>query len=443
MSESGKRWVGSAMAGDRHSVEIGSVAEIYDGPHATPKTVEEGPIFLGIDSLDNGRLNLAATRHVTEEDFEIWSRRVKPAAGDLVFSYETRIGQAALIPKGLRCCLGRRLALIRPDHSKLSSRYLLYYYLSPHFQEFLRSRTMPGSTVDRIHLRNFPSFPIVLPPLSEQQQIANLLGSIDDKIELHRRMAETLETMAHALFKSWFVNFEPVRAKSEGRSTGLCDNLAALFPDDFAEDGLPLGWRREPLLFHARLISGGTPKTEEAAYWDGPILWASAKDVSQCRDQFLIGTERTITERGLEESATRLIPRLSTVVVARGATTGRHCMVGRDMAMNQTCYALSSRSSVPFWLYCTFGWIVDELIQAAHGSVFDTITTTTLGTSRVTAGDEAIVKAFENQVSPLFDRILSSIDESLVLKSLRDTLLSRLISGELRIADAEKRIVAA
>jgi type I restriction enzyme S subunit len=178
------------MGGEWTSVPIGSVADIYDGPHATPPTVDQGPIFLGIDALENGRLNLTASRHVTEADFKIWTRRVVPIAGDLVFSYETRIGQAALIPNGLRCCLGRRLALARPNPEKICSRYLLYYFLSPNFQKYLRSRTMPGSTVDRLHLRDFPTFPIALPPLAEQQRIGELLGALDDKLELNQRMAE-------------------------------------------------------------------------------------------------------------------------------------------------------------------------------------------------------------------------------------------------------------
>jgi type I restriction enzyme, S subunit len=329
-------------------------------------------------------------------------------------------------------------ALYVTDFHGNDPRFAYYFLKAFDFKRFNSGSAQPSLNRNFVH-----PVEISIPPLHEQAAIADLLGSLDDKVELNHRMAGTLEAMAQRLFKAWFVDFEPVRAKADGSPSGLCNELAALFPDDFAENGLPLGWRREPLLYHARLISGGTPKTDEPAYWDGPILWASASDVSQCPDHFLITTERTITERGLEESATRLIPRLSTVVVARGATTGRYCMVARDMAMNQTCYALSSRSSVHFWLCCTFGRLVDELLQAAHGSVFDTITTTTLAAARITTADDTIVQAFEKQVAPLFERILSSIEENLVLKSLRDTLLPRLIFGELRIADAEKRIVAA
>jgi type I restriction enzyme S subunit len=141
--------------------------------------------------------------------------------------------------------------------------------------------------------------------------------------------------MAVALFRSWFVDFDPVRAKAEGRELDLPKGIADLFPDAFeqSEAGeLPKGWRIGPLLDQARLLSGGTPKTDRRDYWDGGIPWASAKDVSQCRETFLLNTERSITEKGLEESATQLIPTFATVVVARGATTGRMVLFGREMA---------------------------------------------------------------------------------------------------------------
>ncbi len=138
---------------------------IYDGPHATPKKTNHGPVFLGISNLVGGRLDLTDVEHLSEEDFVRWTRRVAPQAGDIVFSYETRLGEAAQVPEGFRCCLGRRMALMRPDPSKVLPRYLLYAYLGPEFQDTLRARTVHGSTVDRIPLIDFPHFPISLPPL--------------------------------------------------------------------------------------------------------------------------------------------------------------------------------------------------------------------------------------------------------------------------------------
>ncbi len=266
------------------------------------------------------------------------------------------------------------------------------------------------------------------------------MTALDDKIELDRRMNQTLEAMARALFKDWFVDFGPTRAKQAGMAPYLAPELWSLFPERLDAKGLPEGWGMQPLLEQARLISGGTPKTGVADYWGGPIPWASAKDVSQCRELFLVDSERTITPRGLEESATRMIPKYSTVVVARGATTGRFCLFGQSIAMNQTCYALSSLSQRPFWLNCAFASLVDGLVHAAHGSVFDTITTKTLERGRIIVGGDKIMDRFEEAVSPLFLRALANIEESRTLAQTRDLLLPKLMSGEIRVKDAERTI---
>ncbi|MGH2403286.1 MAG: hypothetical protein ACRDGN_02370 [bacterium] len=146
---------------------------------------------------------------------------------------------------------------------------------------------------------------VLLPPIREQRAIAHVLGTLDDKIERNRRMSETLAAMARALFKSWFVDFDPVRAKAEGRDPGLPKPRADLFPSRLVDSGrgeIPAGWAVGPILAQAQLLSGGTPKTDRTEYWGGNIPWASAKDVSQCNETFLVATERRITEKGLEES---------------------------------------------------------------------------------------------------------------------------------------------
>jgi type I restriction enzyme S subunit len=277
--------------------------------------------------------------------------------------------------------------------------------------------------------------------INEQRAIAHILGTLDDKIELNRRMNDTLEAVARSLFKSWFVDFDPVRAKAEGRDPDLPRPLADLFPSRLVKSDLgkiPEGWQIGPILNHARLMSGGTPKTDQSEYWGGSIAWASAKDVSQSPGTFLVATERTITERGLDESATQMVPAFCSVVVARGATTGRMVLFGCDMAMNQTCYALASTMETPFALYCRLRTEIDALVHAAHGSVFDTITTSTFTSSRIVLPPKPLLREFEERAAPLFRRILESTRETRTLSALRDALLPELISGELRIEDVEK-----
>lgn len=138
---------------------------LYDGPHATPKPSDDGPIFLGIGNLtESGRLDLADVRHIAEEDFSKWTKRVCPQPGDIVFTYEATLNRYAIVPRGFRGCLGRRLALIRVDPKKSSNLFLYCMFFSPGWREIVARNTLSGATVDRIPLSKFPQFPVIIPP---------------------------------------------------------------------------------------------------------------------------------------------------------------------------------------------------------------------------------------------------------------------------------------
>lgn len=175
------------------------VCTIYDGPHATPQLVDTGPIFLGISNLNEGSLVLSDVAHVTDDDFVIWTRRVTPAARDVVFSYETRLGQAALIPDNLKCCLGRRMGLLRPKAGMTEGVILLRAYLAAGFQEVIRQRTIHGSTVDRIPLREMGQFPIRLPRGKAIDRLAAELVPLRAKIEHNQRTSRTLAALRDTL----------------------------------------------------------------------------------------------------------------------------------------------------------------------------------------------------------------------------------------------------
>lgn len=180
-------------------IPLGSVADIYDGPHATPKLTETGPIFLGIGNLASSQLDLSDTKHLGDEDFVRWTRRITPSAGDVVFSYETRLGQAALIPAGLQCCLGRRMGLLRAKRSDISPVLLLRAYLADPFQETIRARTIHGSTVDRIPLKDMHSFPVRLPQGPSAESLSAQLIPLQAKLEANQRENQTLATLRDTL----------------------------------------------------------------------------------------------------------------------------------------------------------------------------------------------------------------------------------------------------
>src|SRR5712691_3356535 len=179
---------------------------IYDGPHATPQESLDGPIFLGIKNItDDGRLDLSDIRHVSEEEFPKWTRRVTPQANDVVFTYEATLHRYALIPHGFRGCLGRRVALVRPDPNQVDSRYLLYFFLSDSWRKVVEGNMISGATVDRIPIEKFPGFPVALPSLLVQRKVADILSAYDDLIENNQRRMALLEEAARQLYQEWFV----------------------------------------------------------------------------------------------------------------------------------------------------------------------------------------------------------------------------------------------
>jgi type I restriction enzyme S subunit len=414
---------------------------LIDCDHRTPPASEAGYPYVAIPQLRNGRIDLSDVRRITPAHFSEWTRKAKPTANDVVLSRRCNPGETAWVPPGLEFALGQNLVLLRANGRKIFPPFLRWLVRGPMWWGEIGKFLNVGAVFDSLKCADVPNFHLCVPPLPKQRGIAHILGTLDDKIELNRRMNETLEAMVRALFKSWFVDFDPVRSKAEGRDPGMPEAIADLFPDSLADSELgeiPKGWRVGPILDAARLLSGGTPKTDRAEYWDGGISWASAKDVSQCGESFLVETERNISARGLEESATQMIPALCSVIVARGATTGRMVVLGNAMAMNQTCYALETTADTPFALYCHLRHEIDGLVHAAHGSVFDTITTSTFAASKCVLPPRPAIRGFEQIIDPLFRRILNGTKASGNLAALRDTLLPKLMSGELRVKDAER-----
>ncbi|MFF3894452.1 restriction endonuclease subunit S [Streptomyces sp. NPDC001812] len=176
-----------AATTSRDPERIGDLALLFDGPHATPNKTESGPWFLSISSLKNGYLDLTESAHLSEEDFPRWTRRVQPQAGDVLFSYETRLGDAALMPPGIRGSLGRRMALLRSKSTAVSGALLLHAYLSPTFQEEVKRRTIHGATVDRLPLKEMPNWPVSLPAEGERERLSAKLDT------MHARVTQTAQ----------------------------------------------------------------------------------------------------------------------------------------------------------------------------------------------------------------------------------------------------------
>ena len=203
------------------------MAEFHDGPHATPKPSADGPAFLGIKNLTNaGNLDLSAVRHIAPEDFARWTKRVTPQQDDIVFTYEATLHRYALIPHGFRGCLGRRLALIRPNLDRADPRYLHQALRSPGWRSTVEERVIAGATVDRIPLIDFPSFPICVPGVETQRRIAAVLSAFDELILINERRVELLEYLARSLYREWFVRRCLPGAEDAGWASTLLFDVA-------------------------------------------------------------------------------------------------------------------------------------------------------------------------------------------------------------------------
>ncbi|MFD2526934.1 restriction endonuclease subunit S [Flavihumibacter stibioxidans] len=237
-----------------------------------------------------------------------------------------------------------------------------------------------------------------------QCDIAEVLSSLDDKIDLLHRNNKTLEQMAETLFRHFF---------------GLDTNDS---------------WESVSAMECFRLIGGGTPATTQSAFWGGNIKWMSAKDITEAHKGFILSTEKTITVSGLQNSSTKILPKFATVISARG-TVGKYCMLAEPMCFSQSNYGILPVDDESFFFtHLLVASLVKELQAASYGTVFDTITTRTFSDIKVPLPPHELVKNFNEIVSPFFEKMLLNSQQMESIRKLRDSLLPKLIAGEIIVS---------
>ena len=315
-------------------------------------------------------------------------------------------------------------------------RYLFYLLGSLELQ-----RTAIGSAQPLMTQGGLKVVRTKAPPLAEQKAIAAVLGALDDKIELNRRMNATLEAMARALFQSWFVDFDPVRAKLDGRKPiGLDPDTAGLFPDSFqdSEAGhIPKGWSIQPVGEVVDCVGGGTPSTAEPKYWEGGTHhWTTPKDFSSLQAPVLLDTDRKLTDAGVAKISSGLLP-AGTLLLSSRAPVGYLAIAAMPVAINQGFIALkcTERASSFFMLnWCQTS--MAEIESRATGTTFAEISKQNFRPIPVVLPPKELMSAFTAKVAPLYAQITANLHQSRTLATLRDTLLPKLLSGELSVAAA-------
>ena len=288
----------------------------------------------------------------------------------------------------------------------------VYFYLCYKYTSL--AALANGGAQQNLNAQRIKDFDITLPPLEEQKHIADILWSLDDKIELNRRINANLEAQAQALFRSWFVDFEPFR---DG-------------PFVDSELGkIPQGWKVGNYTDIVEIKGGGTPKTGIQEYWNGTIPFFSPKDVgASC---FVLDTEKHITAKGLENCNSSLFQPNTVFITARG-TVGKVVMTGTEMAMNQTNYALLGKQNISqYYVYHITRQLVARLLKKANGAVFNAITTRDFTSEQIVIPPFSTIRQFSDVVKPIYENILLNDVQSNRLSALRDTLLPKLVAGKI------------
>lgn len=420
---------------------IGEISTIFDGPHATPVKKNDGPIFLSISSLERGRLDLSKSAHLSEEDFKKWTKRVTPRKGDLLFSYETRLGEAALMSDGVRACLGRRMGLLRPRSDKVIPEYLLYAYLSPAFQQTIVANTITGATVDRIALNEMSDFPIRIPGMDEQKKVADLLKNIDAKIDCNNRINAELEAMAKTLYDYWFVQFDFPDAngnpyKSSGGKMVYNATLKRMIPE---------GWDVVPLSdWIASDKTGDWGKEAAESNYTLSVDCIRGADINGLNGT---GTASPPTRFILEKNAAKVLVPFDFVIEISGGSptqsTGRIALItadtirrfSRPLICSNFCKAISLKDSAYSFNFAylwrsaydnkvLFGW--EGKTSGIKNLLFDAFTTKQF----VSRPPVELAKRFFEFVSPMEAKKQTLLREAEKLAALRDWLLPLLMNGQ-------------
>ena len=421
---------------------------LIDCVHKTPPATDQGYPYIGIPQIKNGCIDFSLNpRLISYSDYKKWTIKADPKADDIVLSRRCNPGETAYVPQGVEFALGQNLVLLRSVGDIIHSPFLRWLVRGPEWWAQVGKYLNVGAVFDSLRCGEIPRFELLIPPISEQKAIAHILGSLDDKIELNRLMNETLEGMAQALFKSWFVDFDPVidnalevgnaipdefieRAEQrKGIEKKENSDIQSLFPDEF-EFAEEMGW---------------TPKGWEAE---------SFGDVSTCFDRLRV----PLSKRERENKKPGIIP-------YHGATSVMdyinewifddiYLLIGEDGSVikedgspfvqyiwgktwvNNHAHVLQGRNGVSTEHLMLF-MQSQNLTAYITGAVQLKINQGNMNRIPFLNAGRKINEKFEAIINPFYEKLRSIADENENLVKIRDTLLPKLMSGEIRISDAE------
>ena len=367
------------------------------------------------DINDDGLLNFSDLKSVDAEDAEKYILK----ENDIVFARTgNSTGRSYFYEKqhGTFVYAGF-LIKFSLDPNKVNPRILKYYTHSKPYFDWVNSFDT-GATRGNINAKTYGDMEIELPSRKVQDKIVSILSSLDRKIELNNKINADLEEMAQAIFKNWFVDFEPFK---DGK---FVDSELGMVPE---------GWKVGTLGDFCKCLLGGTPSRSKEEYWNGDVNWINSGEINKFR---ILEASEKITELGLSKSATKLLPKKTTVLAITGATLGQVSLLEIDTCANQSVIGVLENTEIPYeYIYPFIKDRIEMLIQHQTGGAQQHINKDNVESLIFLLPAKNVLENYISLVGPMYKRIESQCFENLYLSTLRDTLLPRLMSGELEVPE--------
>jgi type I restriction enzyme S subunit len=439
------------MSSEVRSTLLGDLLEITSSKriHMADYVATGIPFYRSKEVIERARGNNISTElFISHAQFDLIKQKFgRPRDGDILLTSVGTLGVPYVVRgDGDFYFKDGNLTWMRNFSKAISPQFLYYWLTSPQIQQKLDEVSI-GSTQKALTISALKALQISLPTRATQDGIVEVLGAISDRITLLRETNTTLEAIAQALFKSWFVDFDPVRAKMEGRAPeGIDEATAALFPDGFEESELglvPRGWRVGTIDDLCDVITnGGTPSRSKSDFWtDGSIPWFKTGDFS---DGFLLMPVERITKAAIAGSSAKVLPADAILMAIYAApTVGRLGVLTESATFNQACTGMVAKKSVgPWFLFLTLFFGRVWFNSRANGAAQQNISKAIVASYEIVIPSPEVLTEFHQLAERLYRRIHSCSEQAKTLATLRDTLLPRLISGQLRLPEAASQAQA-
>ena len=409
---------------------------VFDGTHATPKAVDEGKPLVTSKNIVGGTLDLGDCYNISLEDYEEIKRRSYVSQWDVLFSMIGSVGEVYL-EKNKRIEYAVKNVGVFSCLNEKRAQWLYYYLKSPTAAKIIKNQ-LSGAVQKFLGLGALRNFPI--PQfIEERYESVSFLSALDAKIELNQRLNAELEGMAKLLYDYWFVQFDIPMSAAQAAAIGkprlqgqpYRASGGKIIYNETLKREIPAGWEGGNILAISEIGSGATPSKKSPEFWGGNVPFFTPTDAES--EPFCLGTEDHITQLGLKNSATRLYPKGTLFVTARGSV-GKAMIISRAMAMNQSCYALRPKDGVgSAFLYFHTLSLMEYLKAKSSGSIFKSIVTNDLNFTPAVVPSSQDLIAFNEVAEPIFQSILINQEQNQELTALRDWLLPMLMNGQVTV----------